>query len=99
MRIGATDVPNRIVRSATGEKMCGHDGAVPPLVVDFYRQSRKKLGNVPIVLGCMRPRDPGTETALLNEGLDGIAVPLPQTLKNGGDILRTCCSLIRSGNR
>lgn len=71
----------------------------PNLTVDFYRQARKKLPNVPIVLGCLRPRDPGTEDTLLKEGLDGIAVPHPRTLKNGGEVERTCCSLIGSRNR
>ena len=36
-RLGTLDVPNRFVRSATGEGMCRPDGSVTPLLVDFYR--------------------------------------------------------------
>lgn len=35
-KIGSLEVPNRIVRSATGERMCRPDGRVTPLLVEFY---------------------------------------------------------------
>lgn len=68
-------------------------------IVDFYRQSRSALPNVPIVLGCMRPRNTASlDETLLEEGIDGIAVPLPSTLKRNGEnvVRRVCCSLIGS---
>jgi len=36
IRIGPMELPNRIVRSATGEKMCRADGSAPPLVAELY---------------------------------------------------------------
>jgi len=36
-RIGAMEIPNRVARSATGEKMCEPDGRATPLVAGFYR--------------------------------------------------------------
>jgi len=35
-RIGTLEVPNRIVRSATGEKMCTPEGRVTPALEQFY---------------------------------------------------------------
>ena len=35
-RLGTLDVPNRFVRSATGEGMCEPDGRATPLLADFY---------------------------------------------------------------
>jgi uncharacterized radical SAM superfamily protein len=70
-------------------------------IVDFYRRARRVLPNTPIVLGCMRPRSgTGLDDTLLREGIDGIAVPLPPTLrKNRGNVVRkACCSLIGSGS-
>lgn len=69
------------------------------LVVEFFRESRRALPNIPIVLGCMRPRDDRQlDQALLAEGIDGIAVPLPTTIRTSGvkEIKSTCCSLIGS---
>jgi len=34
--IGSLEVPNRIVRSATGERMCRPDGRATPALADFY---------------------------------------------------------------
>lgn len=68
-------------------------------IVRFFRESRKALPNLPVVLGCMRPRnDRWLDDALLMEGIDGIAVPLPGTLRNAGgvEVKRACCSLIGS---
>lgn len=71
-------------------------------IITFFRESREALPNVPIVLGCMRPRTEKTlDQMLIQAGIDGIAVPLPATLRNavGKDIRRVCCSLIGSGTR
>ncbi|MFQ6127872.1 MAG: hypothetical protein ACE5QW_03095 [Thermoplasmata archaeon] len=68
-------------------------------IVEFFRECRKDLPNAPIVLGCMRPRNENwLDEVLLREGIDGIAVPLPATLRDSGgkDIKRACCSLIGS---
>jgi uncharacterized radical SAM superfamily protein len=70
-------------------------------VVGFFLEARRALPNTRIVLGCMRPRNVSSlDEALLREGIDGIAVPLPSTLRNGSSnpIKRVCCSLIGSGN-
>ena len=70
-------------------------------IVDFYRQSRRALPKIPIVLGCMRPRNSAwLDDTLLKEGIDGIAVPLPATLRRNREnaVKRICCSLIGSGS-
>lgn len=70
-------------------------------LVDFYRQSRRALPKIPIVLGCMRPRNSAwLDDTLLKEGIDGIAVPLPATLRRNREnaVKRICCSLIGSGS-
>ncbi|HPD17083.1 MAG TPA: NADH:flavin oxidoreductase [Planctomycetota bacterium] len=44
-RLGALELPNRLVRSATGEKMCRSDGSAPPSVPQFYaRLARGGVG-------------------------------------------------------
>lgn len=71
-------------------------------IVTVFKESREALPNVPIVLGCMRPRTEKTlDQMLIQAGIDGIAVPLPATLKNavGKDIRLVCCSLIGSETR
>lgn len=47
-RIGTLEVPNRLVRSATGEKMCRPDGRVTPLLVEFY--ARLARGGVGLII-------------------------------------------------
>ena len=69
-------------------------------VVDFYRAARRILPGTPIVLGCVRSRtSPYLEGALMQEGIDGIGVPLPSTLRSNQEsvVRRACCSLIGSG--
>jgi uncharacterized radical SAM superfamily protein len=71
-------------------------------IIRFFKESKEALPNVPIVLGCMRPRtEKWLDQTFMQAGIDGIAVPLPATLRNatGRDIRRTCCSLIGSETR
>jgi len=46
--VGSLSLPNRIVRSATGEKMCTPEGRVTPLLVEFYR--RLALGGTGLII-------------------------------------------------
>lgn len=71
-------------------------------IITFFKESREALPNVPIVLGCMRPRTEKTlDQMMIQAGIDGIAVPLPATLRTavGNSINRVCCSLIGSETR
>ena len=37
VRVGNMTVPNRLVRSATGERMCDADGRASEALIDMYR--------------------------------------------------------------
>lgn len=72
---------------------------LPEQVEALISSARLKMPNIPIILGCMRPRLTDFEAAALASGVDGIVLPKKETLetakKMGLSVLsvNACCAV------
>ncbi len=99
-RVGKLDLSNRLVRSATGERMCTPEGRVTPLLVEFYaRLARGGAGLVITGHSFVRADGKASEGMMgvhADRLLPGLKSLVAAVRDNGG---RVVCQLNHAGRQ